>query len=53
LVKIQRKRSALLKTYPEHKKEIKKILRRNKLILVDESSLIQAFKLLDEAGIFD
>ncbi|MEZ5106038.1 MAG: hypothetical protein R2757_16180 [Draconibacterium sp.] len=51
LIKIQRKKSALIKIYPEHRKEIKKILRRNKIILFDDTSLIQVIKLLDEAGI--
>lgn len=53
LIKIQRRRSSLLKIYPENKKEIRKILRKNKLTISDEWSFIQAFKLLDEVGILE
>lgn len=51
LKKIQKKRRSLLKSYPENRKEIKKTLAGNKIFIRDENSLIQAFKVLDEANL--
>lgn len=51
LFRIQRKKASFYKVYPEHKKEIRKLFRKNRISLIDQNSLIQAFNLLDEAGI--
>lgn len=51
LFRVQRKKSSFYKIYPEHKKEIRKLLRKNRVSLIDQSSLVLAVKLLDEAGI--
>lgn len=51
LTKVQRKKASMLKLYPENKKEIRKLFRTNKLLISDEWSFIQAFRLLDEAEI--
>lgn len=53
LFKIALKKRALYSDFPEHKKEIKKIFRKNKLLLENEQDLIKAFQVLDEQGIFD
>lgn len=52
LEKIQLRNRSLFNIYPEHKKEIKKILRKNKINITDESSVIQAVKTLDSMGFF-
>lgn len=52
-VKIQKNRRSFIKNFPDKKREIKKLLRKNKQIIIDENSLIQAFILLDEAGLFN
>jgi hypothetical protein len=52
LEKIQLRNRSLFSIYPEHKKEIKKILRKNKINISDESSAIQAVKTLDSTGFF-
>lgn len=51
--KINTKRRSILKIFPEKKKEIKKLFRQHKLFIYSEVSLVQAFALLDEAGILD
>jgi len=48
--KIQLKNRSLYSVYPENKKAIKKLLRKNKTNLSDEASAIQVIKLLDSAG---
>lgn len=53
LLKIQRKRRSFVKNFPEHKKEIKRILRKNKVYITNHNSLIQAFTLFDDVGIFN
>lgn len=50
--KIQLKNRSIYSVYPENKKEIRKILRKNKISIVDENSVIQAVKLLDSIGLF-
>lgn len=50
--KIQIKNRSLYSFYPEHKKEIKKLLRKNRINIIDESSAIQAVETLDSAGFF-
>jgi hypothetical protein len=49
--KILPNRRAFLNTFPEHKKEIKKLLRINGLYIKEQQSMIQAFRILDEAGL--
>ena len=51
LFRIQRKKASFYKIFPEHKKEIRKLFRKNRIILIEQNSLIQAFSLLDDAGI--
>lgn len=51
--KVSIKRRAFLAAYPEKKKEIKKILRAENIRIYGEKSMIQAFQVLDERGIFD
>lgn len=51
--KIQPKRRSIIKAIPEHKKEIKKIIRQNNINLYNEYSLIQTFMLLDNAGLLN
>lgn len=51
LFRIQRKKASFYKIYPENKKEIRKLFRKNRISLIDQNSLIQAINLLDEAGI--
>jgi hypothetical protein len=50
--KIQIKNRSLYSLYPEHKKEIKKLFRKNRINIIDESSAIQAVETLDSAGFF-
>ena len=50
--KIQFNNRSFYNIYPEHKKEIKKILRKNKINVTDESSAVQAVKTLDAAEFF-
>jgi hypothetical protein len=51
--KINTKRRSILKVFPEKKKEIKKLFRQHKLFVNSEVALIQAFTLLDEAGLLN
>lgn len=53
LQKMQQKRRWFIKTFPENKREIKRILRKNQISIIDQHSLTQAFKLLDEAGVLN
>jgi len=50
--KIQFNNRSFYNIYPEHKKEIKKILRKNKISVTDENSAVQAVKTLDAAEFF-
>lgn len=50
--KVGVKKRAYLAAYPEKKREIKKILRSENIRISDEKSMIRAFKVLDERGIF-
>lgn len=47
------KRRAFLTAYPEKKKEIKKILRAENIRPTDEKSMVKAFEVLDQHGIFN
>lgn len=51
--KLFTRKSSFIKTIPEHKKEIRKIFRQNKIMLSDEKSMIQAFDLLDKAELLN
>jgi hypothetical protein len=48
--KLQLKRKSLLSISPENKKEVKRLLRANRLDFLSEFSLIQAIQLLEENG---
>ena len=50
LQRIAPKRSAFLNAFPEHKRAIKKLFRKNKLYLNNPNYMVQACQLLDEAG---
>jgi hypothetical protein len=47
---MQLKNRHLFTLYPENKKEIRKLLRKNKINIIDKSSAIQAFELIDANG---
>lgn len=53
LMKIQKNRRSFIKLFPENKAEIRKIIRKNKISMTDQRSLIQAFKLLDEEDLLN
>jgi hypothetical protein len=53
LIRIQKSRRSFIKNFQEKKREIKRLLRKNKQIIIDENSMIQAFTLLDEAGVLN
>ena len=50
-VRVQKKRRSFLKLFPERKKEIRKLFRKNHILAQDEQGMIQAIQLLEEAGI--
>jgi len=50
LTRFQLKNRSLFTLFPENKKEIRKLLRKNKIDITDESSAVQAFDLLDANG---
>ncbi len=52
-LKLQKKKRSFMKILPGHKKEIRKIFHQNKIILLDENSMVQAFTLLDKADLFN
>lgn len=49
--RLLKKRRSFLKIFPERKKEIRKLFRKNHLIMFDERGMVQAVQLLEEAGI--
>ncbi len=51
LYRILRNKKSFYRIYPNHKKEIRKLIRKNHISLVGQNSLLQAFTLLDKAGI--
>lgn len=52
--KVNPKRRSVLKAFPDNKKVIKKIIRQNKVFIQNnEQSLIQAIKLIDQAGLMN
>lgn len=50
--RVQEKRRWFVKLFPENKREVRRIFRRNNLRQFDEKGMIQAFSLLDENGFF-
>ena len=51
--RLQTKRRSFIKTIPQHKKEIRKLFRQNKIVLSKEKSMIQAFELLDNENLLN
>lgn len=51
LAKMQVNRRSFIRNFPEKKKEIRKTFRQNKINMIGESALVQAFELLDKAGL--
>ncbi|HKI89279.1 MAG TPA: hypothetical protein VKA38_09645 [Draconibacterium sp.] len=49
--RLQMKRNSFLKVYPEHKKEVRKLFRKNHIFITGEEEMILAMKLLEESGI--
>lgn len=50
--KILPQRNSFLNTFPERKKEIRRIFRKNNFVRLSKSEMVKAFSLLDEAGFF-
>lgn len=50
--KMQPKRSSFLSLFPERKKEIRRIFRKNNFYRLTGKDMVRAFTLLEEAGIF-
>lgn len=48
--RFQLKNRSLFTLFPENKREIRKLFRKNKINIIDESSAVQAFELLDANG---
>jgi hypothetical protein len=51
--RVQEKRRWFVKLFPERKRDVRRMFRRNNLRRFDEKGMIQAFSLLDENGYFD
>ena len=52
-LKIRNTKRSFRNVLPEHKKKIRKIFRQNNITLIDERSMVDAFMLLDEAGMLN
>lgn len=50
--KIRLRRRSVLNIFPENKREIRRLLRRNKVNVFEEKGMIRAIELLDENGYF-
>ncbi len=50
---LQTKRRSFVRLFPENKREVRRIFRRNKLRIFNESEMVRAFQVLDDAGFFD
>lgn len=50
-VRLQQKRRSFLKIFPEQKKELRKLFRKNHLLVQNEHEMVLAVQLLEEAGI--
>jgi hypothetical protein len=46
-------RSSFVRLFPESKREIRRLFRRNRLYRFDELEMVHAFRILDEAGFFE
>jgi hypothetical protein len=44
--------SSFVRLFPENKREVRRLFRRNRLYRFDELEMVQAFRILDEAGYF-
>jgi hypothetical protein len=51
--RIQTKRRWFVRLFPENKREVRRIFRRNNLRRFDEPQMVRAFELLDENGFFN
>jgi hypothetical protein len=51
--RIRLQRRSLLSHFPDNKRELRRLLRRNNLDVFEEPGMIRAFKLLDESGYFN
>ena len=51
LVRLHRSKRSLVRNFPLNKKEIRKLLRQNKLAVLDQNTFVQAFGLIDQAGL--
>lgn len=51
--RVQDKRRWFVRLFPENKREVRRMFRRNNLRRFDEKEMVQAFQLLDEAGFFN
>lgn len=52
-LRVQNKRRWFVKLFPENKREVRRMFRRNNLWRFNEKEMVRAFQLLDEAGFFD
>jgi hypothetical protein len=46
-------RSSFVRLFPEDKREVRRLFRRNRLYRFDELEMVHAFRILDEAGFFE
>jgi hypothetical protein len=51
--RIQDKRRSFIKLFPDNKREVRRLFRKNNLWRFNEKEMVRAFQLLDEAGFFD
>jgi len=51
--KITTKKRSILRLLPEHKKQIRKLFRQNRILLSGKSSMVQAIEVLDLAGLLN
>lgn len=51
--KLHLSKKSLIEINPQNKKEMRKILRRNRVVINSEEALLQAFRLIDDAQLFN
>lgn len=51
--RLNRNKISFINNFPDHKKEVKKLIRRRELGKFDQQGMVKAIKILDEAGIFN
>lgn len=51
LMRLNRTKRSLIKSYPEHRKEIRKLLRQSKVHIFNQNTFVGAFVLIDRAGL--